>query len=152
MVDMSKSMAKIYHKGQTNLLGEDYFGNHIERVAKEADRQCKENGFGELFALKSVIVAYLHDILEDTDCTKKTLQEVFPEEIVEAVEYITRGKNEGYQSYIRRVSSNDIAKAVKIADLTVNMGTSGFGELTEKDKMRLEKYKSSLEFLRDLSL
>lgn len=45
----------------------------------------------------------------------------FSDEILGAVDAITRRKNEKYFDYIRRLSSNPIAKRVKIADMQENL-------------------------------
>lgn len=68
-----------------------------------------------------VVVAYLHDVVEDTQFTLDDLRAGFSDEIVDAIDAITRRKDEKYFDYIRRLSKNPIAKRVKIADLQENL-------------------------------
>ena len=75
-------------------------------------------------------------------------REGFPEAIIEAVVAITKVKGEPYGEYLRRVSENPIARAVKIADMRHNMDLSRLGrEPTEKDIARIEKYRDAVQRL-----
>lgn len=73
-------------------------------------------------------VAWLHDIVEDTDVTLNELTDMgYPYEVVECVDLLTHNKKEmDYQSYIQRLcdSKNAIAIAVKIADQRDNTNPS----------------------------
>lgn len=92
-------------------------------------------------------VALLHDVVEDTDITLEDLRkEGFPDEIIEAVDAITKTEDD-YEKYIQRVKTNALATAVKIADLKHNSDLSRLKTVTEKDLKRLEKYKKALEYL-----
>ena len=131
LLEKARDISKTAHAGQVNKLGKDYFTYHIMPIVCLADKESS----------CAAIVAFLHDTMEDTDVTAKDLEEAgFPTEIVDAVVAITRKKGEDYLDYIRRVKKNNLAKTVKVCDLMVNMDTSGFKELTEKDKARLLKY------------
>lgn len=92
-------------------------------------------------------VAWLHDIVEDTRCTIEDLEITgFRPCILEAVAAITRDKRESYESYIRRVSLNALATAVKIADLRDNL--SRIAGLASQDRSRLEpRYHEALHML-----
>jgi hypothetical protein len=64
----------------------------------------------------------LHDALEDTDLTARDLLAAgVPDEVVGTVIYLTRAEGETYSDYIERVQANPFAKAVKLADLRVNL-------------------------------
>ena len=75
-----------------------------------------------------VSVAWLHDVVEDTDVTFADLEEAgFSETIVDAVSILTRRESESYADYIWRVASPtparhawDLALLVKWADLSDN--------------------------------
>ena len=65
-------------------------------------------------------VAWLHDVLEDSPFDARDLQSMgVAPEIVEAVVWLTRKKDETYAEYIRslRRSRNTLALYVKMADL-----------------------------------
>lgn len=90
------------------------------------------------------IVAYLHDVVEDTGTSIEDLAEYgFGAEILDAVEAITRKDGEDYFDYIRRVSRNGIAKAVKKADLRHNLSPERKGATAA---MR-NRYETALQIL-----
>lgn len=101
--------ATIAHLGQQ--YGDETYIHHPVRVANRLD-ESDEIG---------ISVAYLHDVVEDTEYTLDDLRLSFRPEIVEAVDAITRREGEKYFDYIVRLSSNPIAKRVKIADLQENL-------------------------------
>lgn len=68
----------------------------------------------------SICVALLHDTVEDTSVTLEELAKEFPKEIVDAVALLTHDKTESYEEYLKKVITNDLAKAVKIADVNHN--------------------------------
>lgn len=79
------------------------------------------------------IVAYLHDIVEDTYFTFRDLDELgFSDDVISAVDYLTRRSAETYEQYIGRLLEgesgaggydpiDELALVVKIADLEHNM-------------------------------
>ena len=89
-----------------------------------------------------MIVAVLHDVVEDNpDWSLDRLhQEGFSEEIIQAVDHLTRRKDETYKEFAERAQQNPIARQVKIADLEDNMDIKRYKHLTEKDQKRLAKY------------
>ena len=98
------------------------------------------------------IVGILHDVLEDTSITLRHLDdngfhgEI---EILDALVSITRKSNESYKDFILRVKLNPIALRVKLADLRDNMNISRINSPTEKDFLRIEKYKKAYKLLTD---
>ena len=63
-------------------------------------------------------VAYLHDVIEDSDTPLEDLSNRFPREVVDAVVVLTRLDGERYSDYIARVAqAGGIALAVKRADV-----------------------------------
>lgn len=61
-------------------------------------------------------VAFLHDILEDTDVSEKELFEIFPDEVVYEVKAITKdSKYISYDEYLTKVKENEMARIVKLA-------------------------------------
>lgn len=85
-------------------------------------------------------IALLHDVIEDSVWTFEDLRkEGIPRKVCEAVEVLTRYKDEDYLEYILSVKNNYYAKLVKIEDMKHNMKTS-----TGKQKI---KYQLSLHIL-----
>ena len=94
------------------------------------------------------MVAVLHDVVEDTDWTLARLRELaIPEEVLVAVDCLTRRGDETYEAFIERTKTNRLALAVKLADLEDNMDIYRLGTLTPKDMDRLNKYKRAREVL-----
>ena len=99
---------------------------------------------------KTTVVALLHDIVEDTDCTLDFLRtEGFDEEIVEAVALMTHDKKAmpNYMDYVAKIKQNPIARAVKLADLTHNSDLSRLDEITDEAIRRREKYLEAMKLL-----
>lgn len=136
MVQRAKGIALEAHAGQKDKGGAPYFG-HVERVAINFphDPICQT-------------VAYLHDVIEDTDYSLHDLD--FPSDVIEAVQAITRRETETYAEFITRVSSNRIAKQVKIADLRDNLNPEraniAFPDEKRRASMR-ERYEKALRTL-----
>ncbi|MBQ7607260.1 MAG: hypothetical protein IJU76_04760, partial [Desulfovibrionaceae bacterium] len=70
---------------------------------------------GEVRDTKAVVVALLHDVLEDTEVTQEELAKVFPPEIIDAIFALTRQAGEDYESFIYRCATNRLSRKVKIA-------------------------------------
>ena len=96
------------------------------------------------------IVAYLHDVIEDTDITAEDLLAAgFTTDIVEAIKVLTREKGVPYMSYLQAVKKNELAKVVKMSDIKHNMDLSRIENPTQRDFDRLDKYKKALLFLEE---
>ena len=86
------------------------------------------------------IVAYLHDVLEDsTITTKECLAATFGQEVADAVDAITRRKDERYFDYIERCRQNSIARLVKIEDIKHNLDKSRWPEMPASYEERERK-------------
>jgi (p)ppGpp synthase/HD superfamily hydrolase len=97
----------------------------------------------------AMIAAILHDVVEDSDWTLEQLRvEGFSEEILQAVDCLTRRDEESYDEFISRAKANAVARQVKIADLEDNMNVKRIGEMTPKDLARIEKYHSAWRILK----
>ena len=129
-------IASIWHHGQNDLSGECYFA-HLRRVAEKFDDPVLK------------IVAYLHDIVEDTSATLDELSCRFPKIIIDAVDALTRRMYETYPQYKKRVLANNIAVQIKIADLHDNMNIFRLSKITQHDLDRTRKY---VKFYRELLL
>ena len=128
-------IAKRAHLGQVDKAGEDYI-KHPQKVASFVKSDEEK------------VVAYLHDVIEDTELTLEDLHEYeFSKEVIEAVDIITKKKGEDYQSYLNSVKKNKLARAVKLADLRHNSDLTRLTKVTEKDIERKEKYQKAIDFL-----
>jgi putative GTP diphosphokinase len=94
------------------------------------------------------IVALLHDIVEDTEVTVPDLKNLkFSKEVIEAVDVITKKKDQEYFSYLKSIRDNSIAKKVKIEDLKHNSDLKRLRSITQKDIDRAVKYKKAIDYL-----
>jgi (p)ppGpp synthase/HD superfamily hydrolase len=95
-----------------------------------------------------MIVAVLHDVVEDSEWTIEQLRkEGFPEEILQSLDSVTRKEEETYDQFIARVEQDPQAREVKIADLEDNLKIGRLSLLTEQDFERLKKYQEALKRL-----
>lgn len=116
------------HEGQADKSGRPYI-EHPLRVMSMGS--CDEER----------IVGILHDVVEDSAWTLSLLRtEGFPDEIIDAVDAVTRRREETYDNFIARVARNKLAVAVKLNDLTDNMDIRRLPYLSEKDVKRLKRY------------
>ena len=123
------------HQGQLDKSGAPYIFHPIHLAEQMTDE-------------KTVCVALLHDVVEDTEYTFEDLINMgFPNEVIEALKLLTHADDVPYMDYVKALSVNPIAKAVKIADLTHNSDTSRLDVVDEWALKREEKYKKALEFL-----
>ena len=101
---MARELAKALLAGQTDKAGRPAF-SHAERVA------------GKL-GVNGATLAYLHDLVEDTDLTLSAVDAVFGPDIAGEVDALTRREGEVYADYIGRVCrASDLARRVKLADI-----------------------------------
>jgi (p)ppGpp synthase/HD superfamily hydrolase len=131
MIIAARDLAFESHKGQFRRDGKTPYFNHVAAVSLMVDPNNPDN----------VTTAFLHDILEDTPLSSKTLSDMgFPDRIVEAVLLLTRFDHDPYMDYLKGIKANPIARAVKIADMKHNLSC----DPTVKQK---EKYAKGLEYL-----
>lgn len=136
ILKVAKLVATIAHSGQVDKGGNDYI-THPEAVANAVETEEEKT------------VAWLHDVVEDTYVTLEDLAEVFPAEVVNAVDSITWRPNESREHYLHRVAANPIAVEVKIADLIHNSDLSRLNRAIYKnDRVRVARYAEELNWLR----
>ena len=132
-------IAQEAHKGVKDKGGHDYIHHPIRVMHAMSNDQEK-------------IVAILHDVVEDSDWTFERLKEEgFEDSVIESLRCVTKySEEEDYQEFIKRAATNKIATKVKMADIEDNLDLSRLGTLTEKDLIRIEKYKKALQYLKAL--
>jgi len=98
----------------------------------------------------TTVVALLHDVIEDTDYTFNDLIAMgFDGAIIDAIELMTHEEGVPYMDYVEKIKPNPIARVVKLADLRHNSDLSRLDAPTEKDKMRVEKYRKAIVLLEE---
>lgn len=75
---------------------------------------------------KILIVAILHDILEDTNITREELLDIFNDDIVTSIELLTKQEGMTLDCYYENIHLNPNASIVKIADRCHNVSTMYF--------------------------
>jgi (p)ppGpp synthase/HD superfamily hydrolase len=94
------------------------------------------------------IVAVLHDVVEDSTVTLDDLREAdFSDEVIKAVEALTKRPGETRLQAAQRAACHPIACAVKLADNADNMDLSRIASPTDKDHARLAQYRAVRELL-----
>ena len=123
------------HSGQKDRAGEPYIQHPLRMMMKMKTAEEK-------------ITAVLHDVVEDSSITINDLRkEGFTENILKAVDALTKRKGESYKTSIERVKKNPLAVKVKIADLEDNMDIRRLKRITEDDRKRLNRY---LKYFREI--
>lgn len=122
------ALAMEAHRGQVDKVGQPYI-LHLLRVMLRLD--------GE----QAQMVGVLHDLVEDTGYSFDDLRALgYAEEIVQALDCLTRRSTESYEEFIERACANPLARRVKRADLEDNMDVRRLPSVGEKDAERLNRY------------
>lgn len=135
MINIALSIAKKAHAGQVDKAGIDYIQHPLYVASQVKTEQEKA-------------VALLHDVLEDSDITAADLLAyALSNEVVTAVQTLTKKKGQRYQDYLEKVKSNDLARVVKLADLKHNSDLSRLKSVSDTDRERVKKYKNAIRYL-----
>ncbi|HGV3382149.1 metal dependent phosphohydrolase, HD region [Streptococcus pneumoniae] len=135
MIDIALAIAKKAHAGQVDKAGVDYI-QHPLYVASQVNTEQEK------------AVALLHDVIEDSDITAADLfASGLSNEVVTAVQILTKKKSQSYQEYLGKVKSNNLARVVKLADLKHNSDLSRLKSVTNTDYERVKKYKNAIYYL-----
>ncbi|WP_222128611.1 GTP pyrophosphokinase [Paenibacillus xylanexedens] len=134
-IELAISIALQAHKGQRDK-GEHPYILHPLAVMNRVE------------SMEEKIVAVLHDVIEDSEVTIEELRGLgFSEEILTAIQLLTRSTEDSYEEFIEKTTTNRTARKVKIADIQENMNISRIKNPTQEDVHRLEKYRKALERL-----
>ena len=128
--------AVMAHEGQLDKGGRPYILHPVYLALQQTSETAK-------------IAALLHDTVEDYGAPIKTIRRYFGGEVATIVEILTHDNTFEYMDYIKSIkeSGNECAISIKIADLKHNSDLSRLSEVTEKDEVRVEKYKAALAIL-----
>lgn len=132
---IAEKFSKMAHAGQRDKGGASYY-LHPKTVASMCETEDEK------------IVAYLHDVVEETKYTIEDIKKLgFNKKVIEGIKYMTHDKSTSYDDYIKKIKTCDLARKVKINDLKNNMDLSRLKEVTEKDKERVKKYQYYYNYL-----
>jgi len=128
------ALAMKAHLGQKDRVGEPYILHPLRvmfRLGWDAPEAAR-------------IAAVLHDVVEDTAIQLRDLRRLgYSEEVLAAVELLSRRPEDSYEQFIERVLPNSTARKVKRADLEDNMELRRLPTVTAKDLERLARYRSA---------
>ena len=112
---LARKIACIAHAGQFRRDGVTPHISHVEAVVMRLVSDWESD--------ETIAVGYAHDVLEDSNETPELLLAAgLSQNVVTAIEVLTKQNGEPYHEYIDRVKRNPIAKKVKIADILQNLG------------------------------
>ena len=154
-VDIAYIVSTLAHSNQSRDNGKNY---------SEHPKHCADM-FYDLFAIggwyhKNVLVdndiplgivelAYLHDVVEDTELRHEDVKEIFDElgeldffnkYIDKPLKLITHDKSEDYDTYLTRVMEHPCSAFVKMLDLADNLNLFGLGKIGDKEVERACRY------------
>lgn len=135
-------LASRYHGDQ--LYGEYPYTYHLQEVSDKVIEIRRKGLFDSDMLDEDTlrVIAYLHDIVEDTNISRHEL-EVFGGCVVNAVLRLTKRRGVSYNAYINAILSDPYAKTVKIADTWANLNNS----ITIGHVSRIAKYSTQLNLL-----
>lgn len=136
--EQASRLAEEAHAGQVDRAGQPYT-EHVfavrDLLAVHGDR--------------ARMAGVLHDVLEDTPLTSADLRaRGCPEEVVRAVESVTRRRGEPYEDLVRRAAADPLGRLVKLADNAHNSDEERLAVLPAEQAARLRaKYARAREVL-----
>ncbi|MDR2725462.1 MAG: HD domain-containing protein [Candidatus Adiutrix sp.] len=140
MLNKAIEMAAKAHSGQVDKGGNPYILHPLRVMLNFCENENEA----------TKICAILHDVVEDTDITFDDLRaEGFSEEVIAALDCLTKRNDENYDNFISRVLTNEIACKVKKGDLADNMDLTRISNPTAKDKERIKKYREAKDRIMD---
>jgi (p)ppGpp synthase/HD superfamily hydrolase len=124
------------HAGQVDKAGAPYVLHPLRMMLRVASPEER-------------IVAVLHDVCED--CPGWTFDrlkaEGFSDDILAALDSVTKRDGEDYESFVRRAAANPIGRSVKLADLSDNCDLSRIAAPSPRDHERIEKYRRAIDLI-----
>jgi (p)ppGpp synthase/HD superfamily hydrolase len=110
LLEKAISIATEAHHGQSSKTGSPFI-DHVRRVAEAVPGEDER------------LVAWLHDVVEKGPgwSLDRLREQCFPENVVEAVDAMSKRDGEDYFDFVRRSIRNPLARPVKRADLADNL-------------------------------
>lgn len=135
MTNKARDFAIKWHGDQ--MYGDKPYVYHLDQVVANLPVFMRGDWEGD--------IAYLHDVLENTECGYEELAEAFGVFIADAVYTLTKQEGVSYDYYISAIKSRRISRIVKIADTKANLKQS----ILDNDKNRIVKYAKQLMLLEE---
>lgn len=161
LIEIAEDIALRAHIGQVDKAGEPYI-THPARVVHFVNKVIDDSRdvlvrlYGEdvldddNFRAELYAIAWLHDVIEDSDWKADDLRiRTVPENVIDAVEKLSKVPNEPNIDYYERLKGNDQARIVKLADLSDNSDPNRIALIEDREtRERLqEKYKKAFDVL-----
>jgi len=128
MIEKSLEIALKAYAGQKDKAGKCYILHPLRIMAKMSTEA-------------EMSVALLHDVIEDSDYTAKDLLHAgISSDVVEAVQLLSKNKEESYEQFIDNILTNSLASKIKQADIEDNINLLRLDQVGEKDLARVVKY------------
>jgi (p)ppGpp synthase/HD superfamily hydrolase len=122
-------------------------------IAIAAEAHSDQEKAGELYILHPLrvmmdlvtneerIVGVLHDVVEKSPAwPMSTLKaEGFSQEILAAIDSVTRREDEDYEAFVLRAGQNELGRRVKLADLADNLRISRSAPPSDKMRKKIAK-------------
>lgn len=117
-LDYSKMAYELASRVAMEALSREKF-EHTVRVVNYTCEICDRDCVSEEDYTLSVVLAYLHDVIEDSDVTFDTIEDTFGDYVARCVDRLTHRKDEKtYEEYIDEVlASSRPVQIVKRADM-----------------------------------
>lgn len=141
IIDRAIKLARKYHGAQ--MYGEHSYMYHLQNVAKLAiliDPQSLNNEE----RINAICSAWLHDILEDTNCPESEIIEACNPEVLEIVKCLSNDC-ENERMYFEKVAQNKIAIFVKVCDRISNVR-----ECLRNGSAKINKYKRQNQMFHEI--
>lgn len=138
ILEKAITLAVAVHMDQKDKAGEPYILHPLRVMANFCDDLSR-------------VIAVLHDVFEDRPDIKPVgVKEWVGHNGVIALEYLTKHPEQTYHNYIMRLKYNDLAVAIKKADLLDNLDPDRLARLDHQTVQRLRsKYGRALRELEE---
>lgn len=144
---MSKAIAIAIDAHQGQKYGEFTYLYHLSQVDEFVIKMYgHDSGLIDIELDILRAIAYLHDVIEDTNITAECLSNAgICSEVVDAVVAMSKIDGQPYMAYIDVVNSCEFARMVKLADTAANLMNS----LKDCNVHRINKYTKQYQLLRN---
>ena len=136
MIDMSKVITFVEDRHKDQKYGDAPYILHLSDVARTTKKYTNDP--------VCIAVAWLHDVLEDTDTTYSELVDIFGQTIASSVHALTnkpgRNREERHLKTYSFIRKDKVALMIKLCDRLSNMNASLNNK--KKAKMYVKEYKT----------
>ncbi len=138
-LERAVAIAATAHEGQRDKADAPYILHPLRvmlRLTSEAER----------------ITAVLHDVVEDCEgwSFERLLGEGFSNEIIEALQSVTKCDGESYEDFVARACKNPIGRRVKLSDLHDNCDLTRIANPGANDHERIARYRRAITYIESL--